>query len=113
MDKRLSMLKDTLLILASPFETQVAYLFNIDPDQCGVGPDELALEFDDMYRAVDGLEPDHAALFEQLRKLADLFAMMSATDNAHVWTSDALRHSEDWQKVRTLAKSCHARMPQF
>ncbi|KRS17345.1 hypothetical protein [Roseovarius indicus] len=113
MDNRLSMLKETLRVLASPVDTQVAYLDDIDPEQCGVGPGELALEFDDMYRAIEAIKPDHAALFDELRKLDDLFGIMSATTNAHIWTFGALRHSEDWQSVRMLAKNCLARMPQY
>jgi hypothetical protein len=68
-------------------------------------PDELALEFDDLYTAyVDRL--DALPTPEQLGALQALdsaLTAMSGGANAELWTEAAVKHHPRWDEIRTLA----------
>ncbi|MFI7011635.1 hypothetical protein [Streptomyces sp. NPDC050145] len=72
----------------------------------GVGPDELALEFDDAYRMVPALVsrgtlPDDVGT--RLREVDSLLAEMSdGTDTA--WTDEAMTRSPMWDRLRRAAQ---------
>ncbi|MFI0981999.1 hypothetical protein ACH4SP_33950 [Streptomyces sp. NPDC021093] len=72
----------------------------------GVGPDELALEFDDAFRVVPGLVsqgllPDSVTAL--LQPVDDaLAAMTDASGNE--WTNDAMAQSPTWSLLRRTAQ---------
>jgi hypothetical protein len=93
----------TLGNLAGEASAQIAYVKNIGS---GDNADELALEFDDVYRVfeprmADLNLPDSAA--ENLVRLNGLLESMGGPQHAELWTSDALRGSENWSAVRRIA----------
>ena len=91
--------------LSVPASDQIEYLRKL-----GTFPsiDELALELDDVIFVVRTflsrgvLTADEAeAIYAVSRKLKS----MSGQRNARLWTEEALRESEDWADVRSMAAS--------
>jgi hypothetical protein len=93
----------TLRNLASGPDAQKAFLVDLGT---GDSADELALEFDDMYRPLvhqfDELNVPHSTV-EKLARLDGLLDEMSGPQHAELWESDALQTSEQWSEVRRLA----------
>jgi len=100
-DYRLELSK-VLSILAQPWQEQVRYL------ECHrVDADELALEFDDLFCVADAKreagelsEKEHKAL----HRLDHMLDRMSGSENAHLWTNEALKNRPEWEDVRRLAR---------
>ena len=99
----LGRLATTVQHLAADPDTQQAYLQTLGtPDS----PDELALEFDDLYRPLvsrmDELDvPPSVA--EKLAQLDSLLREMSGPEHSELWTRAALRTAEAWSVVRATA----------
>lgn len=91
---------EVLARLAAPADLQIEYLTRL-----GVAPliDELALEFDDIFKPlahrIDG-RPGWKNALASLRELD------SSLDSDQLpWTIDDLRESRDWEEIRRLATS--------
>jgi hypothetical protein len=89
--------------LAADADAQQAYLQNLGtPDSA----DELALEFDDLYRPllsrIDEFDvPPLVA--EKLAQLDSRLREMSGPEQFELWTPAALRTAEAWRMVRASA----------
>lgn len=106
-DKRWAMLSETLEVLTRPAAAQLEYLASIDPDGLvGIAVVELALEYDDAFNAVAEFRETYPKLFERLDHLDAHFEAMSDPNGKDEWTQLALKNSEAWETIRTLAKSC-------
>lgn len=97
-------LNDVLWRLASDAEVQIQYLSSIgDPRNV----DELALELDDIEpllpQVVEAglISPDTA---QQITDVGNQLRTMSGEENAILWTQESLKHSEEWERVRQLAR---------
>ncbi len=92
-----ALLMEALDHLALPAEKQIEYLVSL-----GTAPlaDELALEFDDHWRAATVAAPAWACLAELDRHLD----AMSGSAHAALWTLDALRTGGGWEAVRRPAQ---------
>ena len=93
-------LRDVTARLASPAEDQLAYLRRL-----GVAPavDELALEFDDMYKPIALLRRNNVISAETERALRSLDSRLELmSQNADLWTDQAVREASPWQDVRHL-----------
>ncbi|MEV5613635.1 hypothetical protein [Streptomyces sp. NPDC052225] len=71
-----------------------------------VGPDELALEFDDAFRVAlglvaQGLLPESVGTL--LRPVDQILAEMTE-GSAEAWTTDAVAHSPAWERLRSTAR---------
>jgi hypothetical protein len=87
--------------LADSSSKQEAYL-----ERLGVGVDELALEFDDLFRLAGGkLQAGELAAheYDALSALDKALQDMSGPARAELWTVDALRNRSEWAEVRILA----------
>ncbi len=95
------LLLDSLKRLASPPETQIAYL-----DSLGTGglADELALEFDDSYQAVVAQFTHDPQLLLDLEDLNRHLGSMSGEQHASLWQYEALRTAKEWNTTRSLAR---------
>lgn len=103
MDRRLESIKRTVIWLAAPASDQLAYLKSLGED---VGPDELALDFDDEYRLVGALHDEGIISNRQrdiLVNLSNKLAEFSGEENSQHWTCEALTESAHWVQVRELA----------
>jgi hypothetical protein len=86
--------------LASPADVQAAYLADL-----GVSGsiDELALEFDDLFKPLeprlDGLRGWEAAL----ASLRELDSSLSSEQLS--WSYEALQSSQGWEEIRRLARA--------
>ncbi len=111
-DKRMSMLRSTLEVLASPAAAQIEYLRSITPSELegSVVIDELALEFDDVYKGVETFRNDEIALFRCLDQLDACFALMSNKQHRSEWAESALKDSPLWDQIRCLARGCLSAM---
>jgi hypothetical protein len=93
----------TLRNLASEPDAQKAFLVALGSWD---NTDELALEFDDIYRPLvhhlGELNVPQSAV-EKLARLNELLDEMSGPQNAELWGPDALKTSERWAEVRRLA----------
>jgi hypothetical protein len=89
-------------LAASP-AAQIAHLSALGVNDSA---DELALEFDDVYRvfhtrsATIGIPP---STIEKLTILDDLLQKMSALSQAHLWTWKSLDDSVSWFAIRSSA----------
>ncbi|GAB3951996.1 hypothetical protein [Streptomyces sparsus] len=88
-------------ILGANSERQINYCRLL-----GVGIDELALEFDDIYRTAAALErvgsiPE--GVVAQLSAIDGFFEGMTVSET-NVWTEDAVKHSPIWEEVRSAAR---------
>lgn len=94
------MLREQLELLAAPADQALAGV----PDGC-VKADELALDFDNDYRAYvsncgEELSPEALAA---LRSIDELFDRMSRARNPELWTEDAVKAHPAWSDVRRKA----------
>lgn len=94
-------LRHSLQALAMPADVQLA----LYPDFVCKG-DELAIDFDNFYRAVRGNYPDEfsADQWATLEAIDRVLEEMSGAENAERWTDNAVRTSSDWSTVRELAR---------
>lgn len=99
---QLQRLQHAVQALAMPSELQLA-LF---PRHSCVA-DELALDFDNWYGAVRGNSIIELTLEQRvsLENLDALLMKMTSRKTPELWTDAALDRSEEWEDVRTLAKS--------
>ncbi|MGW2698997.1 hypothetical protein [Streptomyces sp. NPDC001340] len=101
-DLALQQLEKALNHLTLDPERQIAHISRL-----GVGPDELALEFDDAFRTVSGMI-NEGRLPEPLREPLDiidnLLQEMTRTPEGK-WTRDAILNSRDWSTLRELARN--------
>ena len=93
----------TLRNLASEPEAQKAFLASLGTAGSN---DELALEFDDIYRPLvhqfAQLNVPHSTV-DKLARLDGLLDEMSGPQHHELWEPDALQTSERWAEVRRLA----------
>jgi len=92
-------LRDVVVRLTSPADAQCAYLDRLFANMSGgwspssYGNDELALEFEDSFVAVDYML-DHGKILpsqiEALSSLDQLLGAMSGEENKDVWKRQAL-----------------------
>ncbi|MFF4533962.1 hypothetical protein ACFY1P_32420 [Streptomyces sp. NPDC001407] len=91
-----------LELLAADAEEQVAYV-----SELGVGVDELALEFDDLFRHAHGLVASElipGAVIEALRTVdVELRNMTDSSDS--LWEEDAVRAAPEWRSLRSAARN--------
>ena len=89
--------------LAATPAAQIANLYALGMKDSA---DELALEFDDVYRVFQlrsvsiGIPP---SIIENLTILDDLLQKMSGPLQAHQWTWKSLEDSVSWSAVRSIA----------
>lgn len=89
--------------LAATPAAQIAHLSTLGVKNSA---DELALEFDDVYRvfqtrsATIGIPP---STVEKLTVLDDLLQKMSGSSQAHLWTWKSLDDSVSWSAIRSIA----------
>jgi hypothetical protein len=93
-------LREQLQLLARPGDEALSGL----PDGC-VKADELAIDFDNSYRAYlanfgDELSKDARAALQEVEVLFD---HMSRAVNADLWTDEAVAKSTEWSEVRRQA----------
>lgn len=93
-------LREQLELLAAPAEQSLTRL----PDGC-VKADELALDFENFYRAFvesfgDELSPEARAA---LRVIDESLDRMSGAENAELWTAEAVSAHPAWAEVRRQA----------
>ncbi len=87
-------------LLASSVDEQVRYVRAL-----GVGPDEIALEFDDACRGVRGLSEMGVLpgrLVEGIRPLDRKLQTMTASAKG-LWSESGMLHSSEWEELRSLA----------
>jgi len=111
MSARLDQLKMELITLSGSADEQLESLRKsgcVPPEQY---IDELALCYDDIAAAAEGMLMDHelnGAQCERVQELNEHLESFSGSQNAHLWTADALRTADEWKKVRRIAKDCLA-----
>jgi hypothetical protein len=97
------MLRDALVVLASPAPDQVEHLRRLGPLDIA---DELALEYDDIAAAAEDMR-EKAELTElqceRVLGLNDYLGSFSGAQNSHLWTIEALGSARQWSEVRRLA----------
>jgi len=99
------MLLDKLEVLANPPEKQIAYLCSIGLD--GDDVDELALEFEDAMVATKSEFNSGNISTKQYEQLLGLNSLLDdLSNNSELWNEESLRVSNEWETVRSLAKSC-------
>jgi len=94
--------------LAISADQQECYL-----TQLGVGVDEIALEFDDLFRlAATKLDAGAIAAreYDVLCVLERALQEISGPKRADLWTVEALRGRSEWAKIRELANDAIATM---
>ncbi|MEU1050612.1 hypothetical protein ABZ400_36530 [Streptomyces sp. NPDC005897] len=93
-------LRRSLVHLSWEAEKQVEYI-----NRLAVGPDELALEFDDAFRVASGMVSEGslpAPLGNLLAPMDELLSEMTRSTQDE-WSIDALGLSVAWQRLRMLA----------
>lgn len=104
-------LLEALSRLSWPADRQKSYLIEL-----GVAPslDELALEFDDALKPVEGLYDDLGVDEESREMLASIDATFAAmtehSEDAYVWEVQALDNNPCWAKIRGIAESVGTRL---
>jgi hypothetical protein len=100
----LEMLIDTIKLLAMGYEEQQRSL----PDFVCL-PDELVLSFSDAYSLLDQIT--NAGLVSEkqqvaVHKIEKQFVSMDMKNNGkeNPWSDNAVRYSDDWNSIRTLAR---------
>lgn len=93
---------DALAVVAADAPDQAAWV-----ERHGVVVDEIALNYDDALRALDGpigRGRIDAGLVDALREIDGLFASMSGIENGDRWTGEALAGDCGWERARRLAR---------
>ncbi|MGK5547107.1 hypothetical protein ACSNOH_20595 [Streptomyces sp. URMC 127] len=93
--------------LSSDAESQIAFTHRL-----GVGVDEIALEFDDVFRqahgmCATGLLPEQ--IEDALRPIDSQLQQMT-NSRQPVWNEDSVRSSPEWRAVRSLAREALDRL---
>jgi hypothetical protein len=96
-------LRETITVLCSDAQVQLAYL-----DSTGVpcGIDELALELNDLLGVANSLATAgiiSAKAHDAVRAIDQKFEQMS--DDASLWTTEALTNTRQWDEIRRLANA--------
>ncbi|MFJ4004096.1 hypothetical protein ACIPWL_11630 [Streptomyces sp. NPDC090023] len=94
---RLRAVCSALLLVAASAEEQVAWV-----RRHRVGPDEIALTFDDAWRSPKG--PLAVETLAGLRAIDAVFEQMSADRAVDHWSEVALAEDEGWSRARMLAR---------
>jgi hypothetical protein len=90
---------EALRLMACSADAQIAAL----PDFVVVA-DEVALLFDDEFRAVD-LDACTSVVRDGLVTINRELSEMSKSKSPSLWTIEALRAASDWESLRTTAKA--------
>ncbi|WP_405555378.1 hypothetical protein [Streptomyces sp. NBC_01171] len=90
--RRVRVVREALALVAASAEEQQEWV-----RRAGVGSDEIALMFDDVWRLGEGLLPG-------LRAIDAVFAEMSADHTVDHWSLSALAEDEGWARARVLAR---------
>ncbi|XVJ59678.1 MAG: hypothetical protein HEQ23_09845 [Tepidisphaera sp.] len=93
-------LLESLERLAQGAAAQREYLTSL-----GTGPDELALEFDDVADAAM-MDCTDSATVAAVKDLDAFLGRISGRENAGLWTTEALGRSPEWETVRAKASRC-------
>ncbi|MFE1314317.1 hypothetical protein [Streptomyces sp. NPDC058755] len=104
------LLEKALQRLAWSADQQIAHIA-----RHGVGPDELALEFDDIYRVVSGMAAEQLIpenLMEPLEVIDGLFQEMTREPKGK-WTENAVSSSKEWAELRTAASNVLTPLAEF
>jgi len=102
-DELLVRLTDSVRALAASPTVQLAVLASMGPD---AGADNLAIEFDRLFRPAMVLLSSSSRDRNFMLRLADLddwLAMLRDRSDESPWTLDAITRSSDWAKIRELA----------
>lgn len=112
----LSELVKSVRLLASPSDGQANFVRSITRvDDELVNCDELALNFDDSYVMVPQLLEDSLISRDAADCLDALSAQlrdMSGSDKADLWTLRSVRHAQEWERVRELARASLELLPE-
>jgi hypothetical protein len=95
-------------VLALPADSQKLWLSSLGLPGQPLYADELAMEFDDGVRLLDQFVSSgwlKGAAADRLRVLDGLLTEMSGSENAELWTLEALESSPRWEAVRASARS--------
>ena len=104
-DELLIKLTDSVRALAAGPTVQLAILASMGPDS---GADDLAIEFDRLFRPAMVLlssSPSDRNFMLRLADLDDWLAMLHDRSDRSQWTPDAVARSSDWAKIRELASA--------
>ncbi|MFE4949607.1 hypothetical protein ACFQ9V_05805 [Leifsonia sp. NPDC056665] len=102
-DELLVRLTDSVRALAASPTVQLEILASMGPDS---GADDLAIEFDRLFRPAMVLlssSPRDRNFMLRLADLDDWFAMLRDRSDQSQWTPDTIASSSDWAKIRELA----------
>ncbi len=119
MPTRYQVLRQVVANLAAPAEVQVAHLNRVFADctpdvQAAYGNDELALEFEDAYLAVNHMRSHGEISQREIDALAPLNALLlqwSGEVHADFWRREALFNDDRWNHVRDCAKVALIQLP--
>ncbi len=110
MTSRYQQLRQAVARLAAPAEEQERYLAALfaggtqRDNESAI--DELALEFDDIFRAADHMIGEGELTYEQkhaIQAIDDLLARYSGMENADFWMREALFIDGRWSEIRSCA----------
>ncbi|MFG2815198.1 hypothetical protein [Streptomyces sp. NPDC048410] len=90
--RRVRLVREGLVLVAASAEEQREWVLRV-----GVGVDEIALMFDDVWRLGEGLVPC-------LRAIDAVFQEMSEDRAVDHWSVAALAEDEGWERARVLAR---------
>ncbi|MYV40924.1 hypothetical protein GT030_19140 [Streptomyces sp. SID1328] len=90
--RRVRLVREALVLVAASAEEQREWVLRV-----GVGTDEIALMFDDVWRLGEGLVPG-------LRAIDEIFEEMSDDRTVDHWSVAALAEDEGWERARVLAR---------
>ena len=74
-----------------------------------LGPDELAMDFEDSLRLIDQFKEQAHISENAIKSMHTLDAYLeeiSGEENLHLWTDEALFEAKEWEHVRFLARRC-------
>lgn len=101
-------LHSNLKILSSSYVVQRQYVENIR----NVGVDELALEFDDVWKPISAQikkTSEYEKFYQYLISLDSHLDLMSK--NKNIWTFESLEQAKEWESLRSLANACLNEFP--
>ncbi|MFJ5017249.1 hypothetical protein [Streptomyces griseoluteus] len=90
--RRVRLVREALVLVAASAEEQREWV-----SRAGVGIDEIALTFDDVWRLGEGLVPG-------LRAIDEVFEEMSDDRTVDHWSVVALAEDAGWERARVLAR---------
>jgi hypothetical protein len=76
-----------------------------ETQQSGVGPDEIALEFDNAFCLAQAAESEGILRPEIIGSLSAVDSQLDSMTRAgaHLWTEQAVRESSEWRQLRLVA----------